>query len=412
MQSRFPLVALGLLALGSAAACQSYSMEGVDPQTVVAVETSQRFTGAKPPVLLIVQDRSGSMQLCFGNEAAGPGESCGPIGQPPLSLRSRMDVAQTVMSEALQSHANDAQYGLILYGVGGTDGCGEAQTLVTPRAESSAADRVRQEYATNPDIENPSNGTPTTKALKRALDTLVDISTGQLKADYADRDAYVVLVTDGLMNCNDQHPVPCTCSQEIGCNGVAFGQQGTAIPPVFCLDDSDSLRVVESLERAEVRTFVIGLGETFQGQSLAVDVLNSLALAGGRPRKDPGSGQILDPAFYSAADRAGLQQSINEILESITAPCEYELSGPVCEGRLIQVKLTIDGEAVTTTCGSEGDATWEFVDGDARRIRFNGDLCTRMQQANEVFVSIKGIEASCSGDDVAIGPACDLSAAR
>ena len=411
MQSRFPVVVLGLLATGGAAACQSYSMEGVDPQTVVAVETSQRFTGAKPPVLLIVQDRSGSMQLCFGNEPAGAGESCGIIGETQQPMRSRMDIAQTVMGDALQSHANDAQYGLILYGVGGADGCGEANTLVTPQPTQSGSEQVRQEYAGNPAIDDPSGGTPTTKALKKALDTLVDAGSGKLKDAYADRSAYVVLVTDGLMNCNDQHAVPCTCSQEIGCGRTDFGQEGT-FEPVLCLDDDDSLQMVHALQTAGVKTFVIGLGETFQGQSLAVNVLNDLARAGGRPRTDPSSGQVLNPAFYSAGDRAALQQSITEILESITAPCEYQLSGPVCEGRLIQVKLTIDGQAVTTTCGSEGDASWDFVDGDARRIRFNGALCSRMQTADEVFVSIKGIESSCGGDAAAVGPACDLSALR
>ncbi len=410
MQSRFPVLALGLVALGGAAACQSYSMEGVDPQTVVAVETSQRFTGAKPPVLLIVQDRSGSMNLCFGTERAGPGEGCGVVGQPQEDYRSRMDISQSVMAEALQSHAQDAQYGLILYGIGGTAGCGEANTLVTPSTLSSGADLVQREYSTNPLIDAPEGGTPTTKALKKALDTLVDASTGELKDTYDGRAAYVVLVTDGLMNCNDQHPMPCTCSQEIGCGGVSFGQEGTLSDATLCLDRDASLQMVQALAAADVKTFVIGLGETFQGQSLAVDVLNALANAGGRPRKDPTTGQVLNPAFYSAGDRAALQASITEILESITAPCEYVLSGPVCEGRLIQVKLNIDGADVVTNCG-EGDGTWNFVNGDAQRIRFNGDLCGRMQSANEVFVSIKGIESSCTGEDAVRGPACSLSEA-
>jgi hypothetical protein len=409
MQSRFAGVALGLLALGGAAACQSYSMEGVDPQTIVAVETSQRFTGAKPPVLLIVQDRSGSMNLCFGTEPAGPGESCGIAGQAQEAYRSRMDVSQTVMTDALASHQNDAQYGLILYGIGGDTGCGEANTLVTPTTTTSGADAVRQEYSSNPAIERPEGGTPTTKALKKALDTLVDAGTGQLKDAYAGRAAYAVLVTDGLMNCNAGHAMPCTCSQEIGCGGVPFGQEGNLSDPQLCLDRDDSLQMVEALARAGVKTFVIGLGETFQGQSLAVDVLNALATAGGAPRRDASSGAELNPAFYSAGDRAALQTSIDEILASITAPCEYELSGPVCEGRLIQVKLTIDGVDVPTTCGSSGDATWDFVNGDASRIRFNGALCTRMQSASDVFVSIKGIEASCDGANASVGPACDLS---
>lgn len=122
----------GIAAGGSAIACQSYNMEGVDPQTVVAVETSGNFTAAKPPALLIVQDRSGSMERCFGT-GGDPGLTCkdGSVTRPGAS---RMHVAQRVMANLVEAHKEDVLFGLTLYGVdgpGAVPGCGIPEEVAT-----------------------------------------------------------------------------------------------------------------------------------------------------------------------------------------------------------------------------------------------------------------------------------------
>lgn len=407
---------LGLIAAAagaSAVACQSYNMEGVDPQTLVAVETSGTFTAGRPPALLIVQDRSGSMEICFGSSGGGTGLRCDANGDGNVDSNgsSRMHVAQRVMTNAVGSHGDEVLFGLVLYGVDGDASCGDPVEITAPGLNTR--DTVVNAYESNPAIVDPNGGTPTTAALDAAYASLVDPATGKVKM--ADRDNYVVLVTDGLMNCNFDHTLPCICANEGGCPDatggaqVPFGEEGMLLDGRFCLDDDDSIAAVRKLRQAGVKTFVIGLGESFTGggADLGVASLNALAEAGGVAR-DGGE------KFYSAANEQQLESALAEIIDAIVVPCEYELDGPVCDGRLLSIEMSIDGEAVPTTCG-EGENSWQYVeraDGtlDPQRITFSSDLCQRFEAANSVKISIKGVESGCeyAEDGALVGPACDL----
>jgi hypothetical protein len=401
---------LGLFAAAagvSAVACQSYNMEGVDPQTLIAVEEYGTFTAGRPPALLIVQDRSGSMEICFGSSGGGGNQKCNSVtGSVEMDGTSRMHVAQRVMTNAVGSHGGEVLFGLVLYGVEGDASCGDPLEIASPGLDT--VDTVVNAYETHDAIVNPVGGTPTTAALRAAYDSLVDPATGKVKM--ADRDNYVVLVTDGLMNCNAAHAMPCVCAQEGGCPDASggpdlqFGEEGMLLDGRFCLDDDESIAAVRELRQAGVKTFVIGLGESFAGggADLGVASLNALAEAGGVAR-DGGE------KFYSAANEQELETALDDIIAAIVVPCEYELDGPVCDGRLLSIEMSIDGEAVPTTCG-EGEDTWQFVeraDGtrDPRRITFSPDLCQRFEAAASVEISIKGVESGC---DAGVGPACDL----
>lgn len=411
-------LAVGALSCAAAIACQPYNMEGVNPQTIVAVETSRTFVGSKPPVLLIVQDRSGSMEICFGNETAQQGEngcSTGPTTRDP-NRRSRMQIAQEVMREALGRHLDDAFYGLVIYGVGETASCGDAELTVpvnTLEAPRTTAELVQQAYSSNPNITDPNGGTPSTASLAQAYAALVT-QDGELR--FADRANYVVLITDGLMNCNESFSGNCVCSQENGCAGSQFGEVMNPTPTQrpFCLDDVAATQQVNLLASKNIKTFVIGLGESFGDNPLAVTTLNTLSNAGGAPRVPPAD----DPAqrtFYPADDKVALQQSINGIIDSITAPCEYELDGPVCEGRLVAINLSIDGTPVATTCNEAfADPTvtnaWYFTDLTAQKITFSQDICSALRVATQVDVSIRGVETACPSnpDGSTVAPACKL----
>ena len=170
------------LAIGGAGlACQSYNMEGVDPQTVIAVETSETFTAAKPPTLLIVQDRSGSMSRCFGPDE-GNGEQCDTTGLGDYEDgTSRMHVAQRVMRDAVGTHGADVLFGLVLYGVDEDEvGCGLPEAIAAPSLD--AAGTVIEAYESHPALVAPRGGTPTTVALHEAREMLLD-DAGELRID-------------------------------------------------------------------------------------------------------------------------------------------------------------------------------------------------------------------------------------
>jgi len=403
------LLALGfLLVSAGVAACQAYNMEEVDPQTIVAVETEGTYVRGQPPTLLIIQDRSASMRYCFAsNPTPGSGHRCQlPTGEEVEDRRSRMVVARDVIEKTVTEHAEEVWFGLIVYGVGGV--CGVPEALVDPAADS-APDVVAAYHG--PLIEEPEGGTPTAAALREAYARLVD-EEGKLR--YDDRENYVVLVTDGLMNCNEDHETTCVCPSEAGCAAadgsglIPYGETGEVLDPRQCLDDAAAIAEVERLREAGVRTFVIGLGEDFAGtDTLATRTLDRLAEAGGVPRE--GHHQ----KFYSAADEAELEAALSAIIEQIAAPCVYELDGPVCDGRLVKIALRIDGERVETTCNPalDGEADWFFVERDGRRdariITFSPPLCQRLADAGTVSISIRGVENACP--DETVEPACSLA---
>lgn len=400
---------LALLLASIAGACQAYNMEAVDPQTIIAVETEGSYVRGQPPTLLIVQDRSGSMKYCFEQEATpGSDDECELRGGGvETGRRSRMAVARSVIEKTVTEYASEVWFGLVAYGVGGS--CGLPEALVDP-ASDSAADVVAAYYSDL--MEEPDGGTPTTEALREAYDRLVD-EEGNLR--FPDRENYVVLVTDGLMNCNADHPSTCVCAAENGCarfgggDLIPYGEEGEVAAAVLCLDDAESVAQVERLREAGVRTFVIGLGEDFAGdQALSNQVLDRLAEAGGVPRE--GHPQ----KFYSAADESELESALASIIEQIAAPCTYRLDGPVCDGRLVSVSLRIDDELVETSCNESLDeeTDWFFVerpDGglDPRTITFSPPLCERLAAANTVSISIRGVENACPDEETS--PACSLA---
>lgn len=408
--ARLGLIGLAVAA-ASGAACQAYNMEEVEPQTVVAVETSGTFNVGKAPALLIVQDRSGSMNLCFTASGGGSGQ-CDSDGNGSLDTNtsSRMNVAQRVMRNAVTTNGGDVYFGLVLYGVDGDDpACGDPKEIAAPAPNT--VDTLVNAYTDDPAITSPRGGTPTTKAIEQAYATLVDPSTG--KAKMGERDNYVVLVTDGLMNCNAEHAFPCFCSTENGCSTadgrVGYGEEMNSGDARQCLDDDRSLAAVKKLRDAGVKTFVIGLGESFAGggTNLAIDSLNRLADAGGMPRTGA------TERFYSAADEGQLEAALDDIIDKIVVPCEYELDGPVCDGRLVSISTTIDGQSVEIGCSPDAESSWYFAtrgDGslDERRITFSPDLCSRFGSATEVKISIRGVENACGGEVTA--PSCDPTA--
>lgn len=405
---RTGLLAVSALSLGIAA-CQAYNMEEVDPQTIVAVETYGTYNRAKAPALLVVQDRSGSMEACFDQSPFGGSTRGCRKGDDTTDTtrRSRMEVAQDVMARIVESNRDEVQFGLVMYGYDPAKpktSCGPPNTVAVP-SDASYQD-VAEAYRSSPAMLEPAGGTPTTEALRRAYDLLVDPDSG--KAKDPTRENYVVLVTDGLMNCNTSHTVPCTCASESDCGDLKYGEVGEPRLSMECLDDGDAKAQVERLKASGIPTFVIGLGDVFGGQSLATEVLDKLAIAGGVPQEGA-------QKFYSAADPAQLQASLEAIIRQISAPCEYRLDGPVCDGRLVKVSLRIDGDLVETSCTPDpGEATWFFADKDgggldAQRIIFSPPLCKRLSEAEKVDISIRGVENAC--EDESQNPACSLAGA-
>lgn len=275
--------------------------------------------GAAPPpeglpTILLVQDRSGSMNGCWGGAAAGEGdEGCGRDadgdGVLDTRQRSRMDEARRVVGEVVAGSADLAVWGLVAYGFGSSS-CGDPALLVAPDPAApldGAAALV--EAFDGPDLRRPNGGTPTTSGLALARELLVGRDGLRVPAGAA-----VVVLTDGLMNCNGEHPVPCACSQESGCGGgITYGATYEGTQPEFCLDDAPTLAEVQALAAAGVPTFFVVVGDG--GDPFAQGVLSPLAAAG-----EGAAGALASASSPFVADPAALEARLADIVASVVAP--------------------------------------------------------------------------------------------
>ncbi len=214
-----PLFVCAALATG----CQTYDFEPVPPSaiSVPSVEKTIAARGSTPTLMLLV-DMSGSMlepmnpanPICRSPTSGVMclGEGC-PAGCP-----TRWSALQGAMDSFLSANGTVARLGLALYP--GTklvlgEQCGGAESLTkdlpaddSPEALQAHAAAVNAELRKIPNHtrNGPTGGTPTGASL------LYVGSHPQLQTD--EREDFVLLLTDGLPNSNENNTSPsCRCNQ-------------------------------------------------------------------------------------------------------------------------------------------------------------------------------------------------------
>lgn len=245
---------------------------------------------AKPPVILILLDQSGSMK-----EAEG--------------ATTRWDAATHSVKDASANLEARAEFGLI----------GFPTHLITSDADASQSCNAELKVvpglnqggaiATSINPAVPQMGhTPVRAALELAHEELS-------KPAYADKSRYVVLVTDGLPNCKGIDPTSSASS------GFANYE-----------DPSDA---VTTLKDAGVTTFVIGyaiegLSQWSEGmEHVAVTYADNMAEAGGTV------------AHHPVSSGPELEEVLSEIIGQV-APCSFELDDAPRGGPTF-VRVTVDG---------------------------------------------------------------------
>lgn len=230
------------------------------------------------PDLMLVVDRSGSMlqpldprdPMCRGCTNACP---------PGCLTRQR--ALLTAMDRFLSGDGAGARVGLTLYPSNAS--CGGPSMASPPVPQSDDASVLAMNAsaaAAQLRASSFSGGTPTSLALRFAA------ADAPLTTD-ARREHLMLLVTDGLPNCNAMNaatcmqPQACRCTIGAGC----VGQNCT----LGCLDRQASLDALTLAKSKDVSTFVLAFGAdaaTVEG----VQLFNDLAIAGGRPLRCPQGG--------------------------------------------------------------------------------------------------------------------------
>ncbi|MBZ4415988.1 adventurous gliding motility lipoprotein CglB [Myxococcus sp. RHSTA-1-4] len=399
-------LALGTLSGVLAVGCQSYDFERVEPLSIAQTTVEETITvrSRKPNIMMLV-DTSGSMtdpvdtsdpdcQVVVGDEV----DTCG--SQVPCNTAvcpTRWTELQAAVPTFLASAGPYARFGLTTYPETGGQTSGTAacrpstQASVRkslPQAEDDAsllahANDINAIIQGIPNFGTgqPAGGTPTSLSLRFV---------GGLEGLQAeDRTDFVILLTDGLPNCNpdnvnDGTTAACKCTQTgtAACTGT-FTRLG-------CLDQDASVTAVRELAARDITTIVIGFGaETASGNGPAV--LDAMARAGGFARTceagqdSCGPNDPCDPvsrtcsrSFYQAGNQEELAQALEAISKKLLVqePCLIKLdpSQLPTEDNLIVVYL--DGERA-----APGDSTWDPNVKANGGVLFTGAACQRIESS-------------------------------
>ncbi|MCP3142425.1 adventurous gliding motility lipoprotein CglB [Pyxidicoccus xibeiensis] len=406
---RAKLTLLSALALGTfsgalVAGCQTYDFEPVEPLAIAQTTVEETITarGRKPNIMMLV-DTSGSMTdpvnksnpSCLvedGDEMVVCGTSS------PCDTRicpTRWTELQAAVPDFLADSGRYVRFGLTTYPETG----GSTSSAVS--CNPSTANSVRKPLAQVEDEAgllahandinaiiqgipnfgqgNPSGGTPTSLSLRFV---------GNLEAMQSeDRTDFVILLTDGLPNCNPQNvndgtSAACKCTQTgvSACTG-SFVRSG-------CLDMDASVQAVQELKAKDITTIVIGFGaETAGGNGPAV--LDAMARAGGFARTceagqtscgpndpcDPNT-RLCQRGFYQAGNQAELAQALEAISKKVVnpEPCLIRMDPSQLPTDSKLIVVYIDGERTAA-----GPTTWDANVEANGGVLFNGATCERIK---------------------------------
>lgn len=395
-------------------ACMTYDFEPVVPlavaQTTVKKTVIAKFL--KPNVMLVV-DKSGSMEAPINPANPNCPANCGSSASIcPASCPTRISDLRNAMSAFLSQSATDARMGLTFYPA--DTQCTAPSTvdvaLPTPTADDNGTDSAlsMNSSSINARIQSivPFGGTPTAASLAFAgtIPGLLDNGDS--------RDDYILLLTDGLPNCNDANPNQmCTCDPGIcnTCGGVCQAQidrcrctlQSCQMGNCArgCLDQDAVVAATRTNRLNGIKTIVVGFGaDTATGD--AANVLNAIAEQGDFAREcemgtDAECGtnnrclpnKLCEKKYYQATNAAELSAALQNIILNI--------KGDACELKLAAPPSLPDAMAVIVNEKNvpPGPDTWVYAGGTT--ITFQGQLCADFRAStplNPFFVEVRVVD--------------------
>jgi hypothetical protein len=267
------------------------------PQTVAQSseclqKTSTGVCRPIPNVMLLV-DHSGSMS-----------QPMDPTG----GTVTRASELKRAAHDFLASSGARARLGLTAFPTDAICGSPSGTSVALPASDDPDVLRQNAELieATVQSLE-PMGGTPIADAL--------ELLAREPSLNDPTRDNFIVLLTDGVPNCNGQNPSrgtsSCRCTVP-NCTGP-FDSLG-------CLDDARAVAAVQALRQRGIRTAVIGFGAELVGGD-APAVLQAMALAGDFTRHcASGDEHDCERAWHHAMSGDALNAALTRVCDEAVAP--------------------------------------------------------------------------------------------
>jgi hypothetical protein len=280
-----------LLALGLACSNPEQRPTGPDGGTT----DPDGGTASRKPYVVFVVDRSATMiwPIDTANPACRMADStvCGTQGLDncdPSRCPTRMSTVKAQLEMFLSSHATRARYGLAFFPATASGSSSPAESCsastqmrISPPAGDEtdrlqlAAEVVLQALR---NVPAPAGSTPLGDTLEMVMRETPLGTSAAMAGDV------VVILTDGLPNCNADNPYDGT-HPECRCT-VAGGTCAGSVARLGCLDLQTPVAVLNSLRERGVRTYVLPVGtDALAGEEPSV--FNALAEAGGTARGCP-----------------------------------------------------------------------------------------------------------------------------
>ena len=275
--------------------------------------------GQKPTSLYLVLDRSGSMR-----EIVFP------------ATTSKWEVVRTALTDTkagvLRRLGSRVAIGAARFPGSGaeSDGCAVGSQVLDLRTGSKASYDI---LSTILAAEIPAGGTPTASTLVALTPILAKLP----------KPAFVLLATDGGPNCGTTSCGTARCIPNIEKatfpTGVCDDSINCCDPAKFkdgiknCLDSDATRSAVETLAKAGIKVFILGV----PGTELYAKDLDDLAIAGGTARDGA-------PKYYAASDPTQLTDALKTIAAKVVDSCTITLEAPVTDPGITNVLL--DSELV------------------------------------------------------------------
>jgi hypothetical protein len=282
------------------------------------------LTAAEPEVMFVL-DRSGSMSTAFsGNE-------------------SRWKVLTSALAASLPSVNETMAIGALLFPSGSSM---EDCSLPGTANLAPALDHV-QPLLSILESTSPGGATPTAVAIDAASAQLLDVRA-------ATTARALVLATDGAPNCDSAlDPNTCTCASGGGMCRRNADQ---------CLDDARTVAHIAAVAAQGIPTYVIGIADS--GDAAFSNVLNAMAVAGGRPLTNAST------SYYPAPSQADLETAISTIRDQVGACTYLTTSVPNAEG---SITITFNGQ--TLPYDPDGGVGWSWSSKGNGEVLLLGATC-------------------------------------
>ena len=343
---------------------------GCNPVLSPVVEQQAQAVTAvtKPPRVVWVLDSSGSLMTPVDPTAPACPAGCGTSSPCPAQCETRLSLLRAGL-QSLATTLPPARNGAVIYPSDAT--CGPPTTWVAPVPPTASTESL-QLISTRYQATTPLGGTPTAAALDFVARTL---------PDEPDTETFVVLVTDGLPNCNAANPNNQCAGPNPACRCAISACTGS-LCALGCLDDLGTIDSSRALARTHASLLVVGLGPEVIGSGS--QVLSSLEISLPRvcaTNADCRVGTrcaptgVCEERFYAVESLADFSRPSKRIFDAVdrSTRCTFWL-----EHEVVPTELTVlvaDAPLAATSWALEG----------GRRVRLSPAACEGLGAAQPAF---------------------------